>query len=57
MIKSRNEPYVKEYKDGKVINPITQVYPARGMNRKERRKHMQKSNRKAFNAFIRSKHS
>lgn len=37
-----NIPYVKEYKNGTVSNPITYMYVARYPNRKQRRAHLQK---------------
>lgn len=32
-----NKPYVKEYKDGKLINPIVSEYKSEFPNRKDRR--------------------
>lgn len=37
---SGNIPYIKEYKDGKLINPITSIYASVLPNRKARREAM-----------------
>ncbi len=52
MLPTNNIPYVKIYKDDVLTNPIELVYPNRGGNRKQRRLHMQKKHRKAFNNFL-----